>query len=132
MAPMDDQRDSSSPEMGFVGYGANIRGSPSDTSLPFPSSFPAQQPWYLTPGLPVFEERFGSIRRSSQGSVDDPGPYLRPRAPQGENQNDHEMTYQQNEFEDGSPEPLLLRQGILSDPMENANEFVRKLFKFVS
>jgi hypothetical protein len=134
MAPMDDQRDSSSPEMGFVGYGAcNIRGSPTDTSLPFPPPFPAQQPWYLTSGVPIFEERFSSIRRLSQSSVDDPGPYLRPRAPQDRaSQNDHEMTYQQSGFEDESLEPLLMRQGILSDPMENANEFVRKLFKFVS
>jgi len=122
MAPMDDQRDSSSPEMGFAGYDTyHIQGSPSDTSLPYPPPFSPHQPWYLASEVPSFEGRFSSIRRSSQSSLDDP--YLRPRAPQD----------RANEFaEDESPDPLLMKQGILSDPMENANEFVRKLFKFVS
>ena len=130
MAPMDDQRNSSSLELGFARYGAySIQGNPSDAPLPFPPPFPAQPPQHLTPTAPIFERRFTSIRRSSQSSGDDPRHFLWPRAPQ----EDYEMVYQQEEFPDeGSPKPLLVRQGIPLDPMENASEFVKKLFKFVS
>jgi len=133
MAPMDDQRNSSSPEMGFAGYGAynvNRQEFPSGISLPFPPQFAAHEPRCLTPAVPIFAGRFTSIRRSSQSSVDDPRPFLRPR--DQPSQNDYEMTYQQEEFpEEESPEPSL-EQGIPTDPMENTSEFVKMLFKFVS
>jgi hypothetical protein len=42
------------------------------------------------------------------------------------------MVYQQEFPEEESPEPLLVRPGIQPNPIENASEFVKKLFKFVS
>lgn len=129
---MDDQRNSSSPEMGFARYGAyNIQGEPSDIPLPFSPPFPAQQPQYLTPTVPIFEDGFAPLHRSSQISVDTPGHFLQPRAPQDRaHQNDYEMTHRHEEFaEDEAPEPLVVRRELLADPMENASEFVKKLFK---
>lgn len=130
MAPTDDQRNSSSPELGFTGYGAyNRQESSSNTPLPFPPQFAAHESRCLTPAVPIFSRRFTSIRRSSQSSADDPGPFLRPQ--DRPSQSNYEMTYQQEEFSRVSPEPLL-EQGIPTDPMENASEFVKMLFKFVS
>jgi hypothetical protein len=131
MAPTDDQRNSSSPEIGFAGYGAynvNRQEFPSDTPLPFSPQFPAHEPRCLTPAVPIFERGFTSIRRSWQSSVNDPRPFLRPH--NQPSQNNYEMTYQQEEFPE-SPEPSL-KQGIPTDPMDNASEFVKILFKFVS
>jgi len=134
MAPMDDQRYSSSPEMGFTGYrGYNIQGPPSETPLPLPPLFPAQQPRYLTPTVPIFERGFTSIRRSSQSSVNDAGPFLRPQ--DRASQHNYAMNYPQfeEEFpEEDSPEPVFVKPGIQPELMENASEFVKKLFKFVS
>jgi len=129
---MDDQRNSSSPELGFARYGAyNTQGSPSDTPLLFSPPFPAQEPRYLTPAVPIYERRFNTIRRLSQSSVGDPGHFLPPRAL--EDRASYEIPYQQEEYpEELSPEPLLARQGIPPDAMVNASDFVKKLFKFVS
>jgi len=114
-----DPRNSSSHDTGFGRYDTyNVPGLPSDIPLPLLPLLLAQQPQYVTPTIPTFERGLVSIRRSH------PEPFLRPRVPQDQ-YDDDEMTFlEDGEFpEDESPEPLLS-----TDPMGNASDFVKKLF----